>query len=83
MLLSALSQPRDRADGAVIMTTTPTFVMYRHERTRARSTRAGGAARRQWDLAEASMLRGIEVSPPNVIFIATPNNPTGNLVNRE
>jgi histidinol-phosphate aminotransferase len=29
------------------------------------------------------MLRGIELSPPNLIFIATPNNPTGNLVNCE
>jgi histidinol-phosphate aminotransferase len=29
------------------------------------------------------MLRGIELSPPNLIFIATPNNPTGNLVNRQ
>jgi histidinol-phosphate aminotransferase len=83
MLLSALSRPRDRADGAVIMTTTPTFVMYRMS-ARVRGQRVlevplDGS----WDLALDSLLRGVELSPPNLIFIATPNNPTGNLVNRE
>jgi histidinol-phosphate aminotransferase len=83
MLLSALSQPRDRADGAVIMTTTPTFVMYRMS-ARVRGQRVLEVPLdAAWDIAEASMLRGIEVSPPNIIFLATPNNPTGNLVSRE
>jgi histidinol-phosphate aminotransferase len=36
-----------------------------------------------WDLATESMLRGIEMHPPNLIFIATPNNPTGNLASRD
>lgn len=36
-----------------------------------------------WDLALDSMLKGIEHAPPNVIFIATPNNPTGNLADPE
>ena len=81
MLLSAFSQPRDRADGAVIMTTTPTFVMYRMS-ARVRGQRVLEVPLdAAWDLSAESMLRGIELSPPNVIFIATPNNPTGNLVN--
>src|SRR5450432_779338 len=83
MLLSALSQPRDRADGALIMTTTPTFVMYRMS-ARVRGQRVLEVPLdASWDLAQDSMLRGIELTPPNIIFIATPNNPTGNLVNRE
>jgi histidinol-phosphate aminotransferase len=32
-----------------------------------------------WDLAEESILRGIEMGEPHVIFIASPNNPTGTL----
>src|SRR5450432_4503703 len=83
MLLSALSQPRDRADGALIMTTTPTFVMYRMS-ARVRGQRVLEVPLdASWDLARDSMLRGIELTPPNIIFIATPNNPTGNLVDRE
>jgi histidinol-phosphate aminotransferase len=83
MLLSALSEPRARADGALIMTTTPTFVMYRMS-ARVRGQRVLEVPLdASWDLAQESMLRGIELAPPNIIFIATPNNPTGNLVNRE
>ena len=83
MLLTALSQSRERAGGALIMTTTPTFVMYRMS-ARVRGQRVLEVPLdNDWDLAESSMLRGVELSPPNLIFIATPNNPTGNLVNRE
>jgi len=83
MLLSAFSQARDRSGSALIMTTTPSFVMYRMS-ARVRGQRvlevpldAG------WDLALQSLLHGLEHAPPNLIFIATPNNPTGNLVDRE
>ena len=82
MLLSALSQPRDRADGALIMTTTPTFVMYRMS-ARVRGQRVLEVPLdAHWDLAQDSMQRGIELTPPNVIFIASPNNPTGNRMDR-
>jgi histidinol-phosphate aminotransferase len=36
-----------------------------------------------WDLAEASLFRALELTPPNLVFIATPNNPTGNLMSRD
>jgi histidinol-phosphate aminotransferase len=82
MLLSAFSQPRDRSGSAVVMTTTPSFVMYRMS-ARVRGQRVLEVPLdAAWDLASESMLRGLELSPPNVIFIATPNNPTGNLATR-
>jgi len=83
MLLSALSEPRDGADSALILTTTPTFVMYRMS-ARVRGQRVLEVPLdAEWDLSLDSMLRGIELTPPNLIFIATPNNPTGNLMNLE
>jgi len=83
MLMSAFSQPRDRSGSAVVMTTTPSFVMYRMS-ARVRGQRVLEVPLdASWDLALESMVRGIEQAPPNLIFIATPNNPTGNLANRE
>jgi histidinol-phosphate aminotransferase len=36
----------------------------------------------QWDLADGSLSKAIEMSPPNIVFIASPNNPTGNVMAR-
>lgn len=78
MLLTALGRTRAGCPCPTIVTTTPTFVMYRL------SARARGMQVLEvpldpdWDLADGSMLRAIEMSPPNIVFIATPNNPTGN-----
>lgn len=83
MLLTALSRPRERSDSALVLTTTPTFVMYRMS-ARVREQRVLEVPLdAHWDLSLESMLRGVEMHPPNLIFIATPNNPTGNLVDRE
>lgn len=83
MLLTALSAPRPHADSALVMTTTPTFVMYRMS-ARVREQRVLEVPLdAHWDLSLESMLRGIELTPPNLIFIATPNNPTGNSMSRE
>jgi len=83
MLLSAFSRARDRSGSPVIMTTTPSFVMYRMS-ARVRGQRVLEVPLdTSWDLALESMLRGIEHAPPNLIFIATPNNPTGNFADRE
>ena len=83
MLLSAFSQARDRSGSPVVMTTTPSFVMYRMS-AKVRGQRVLEVPLdASWDLAEESMQRGVELTPPNLIFIATPNNPTGNLADRE
>ena len=36
-----------------------------------------------WDLATESMLRAIDMAKPNVVFVASPNNPTSNMVSRD
>lgn len=82
-LLTALVRPRAKNPVPTILTTTPSFVMYRQ------SARARGLnvievpLDSKWDLAESSMLKALEMTPPNVVFIATPNNPTGNLMSRD
>jgi len=82
MLLSAFSQARDRSGSALVMTTTPSFVMYRMS-ARVRGQRVLEVPLdANWDLSLESMLRGLEHAAPNLIFIATPNNPTGNLADR-
>ena len=82
-LLTALVRPRVKNLVPTVLTTTPSFVMYRQ------SARARGLnvievpLDAEWDLAESSMLKALEMTPPNVVFIATPNNPTGNLMSRD
>jgi histidinol-phosphate aminotransferase len=83
LLVTALARPRGKNPAAALLTTTPTFVMYRM------SARARGASVMEvpldfaWDLSQASMLRALEISPPNLILIASPNNPTGTLASRD
>src|SRR6185503_8813773 len=77
LLLTALGQPRSGARAASVVTTAPTFVMYRL------TARAHGLSYREvplddgWDLDVAAMTQAIREERPNVVFIATPNNPTG------
>ncbi len=83
MLLTALAQPRLGSPAPTIVTTTPTFVMYRL------SGRVRGMQVLEvpldpdWDLPDGSVLRALDVATPNLVFIATPNNPTGNPMKRE
>ena len=83
LLVTALSKPRRASEPPIVLTTSPTFVMYKMS-ARLRGLRvievpldAG------WDLSEEGMLRALEIGPPHLVFIASPNNPTGTLMNRE
>jgi histidinol-phosphate aminotransferase len=83
LVLTALSHPRERNDAAVVLTTTPTFVMY------AMSARVRGQRvlevplDKEWDLSVSGVLAALRVADPSVIFIASPNNPTGNKMRLE
>jgi len=78
LLLTVLSRPR--GDGpATVLTTSPTFVMYR-QNARVRGQRVGEVVLDDdWDLPVAALDQAIDEAKPNVVFIASPNNPTGGL----
>ena len=81
LLVNALARPRGRGfPVAGVMAPSPTFVMYRIT-ARAHGLRPIEVPLDEgWDLDVGAMKRAIEVLCPNVIFIASPNNPTGNLM---
>ena len=81
-LMTAFARPRRGSEPPAILTTTPTFVMYRLS-ARLRGQRVVEVPLdAEWDLAEESLLRGIDMSEPHLIFIASPNNPTGTMATR-
>jgi histidinol-phosphate aminotransferase len=78
LLLNALARPRPKLPQAVVLSPTPTFVMYRV------TARGHGMKSLEvpldaaWDLDAEAMKRAVLAVSPNVVFIASPNNPTGN-----
>ena len=79
LLLTALDRPQGRNPAPTIVTTSPTFVMYRQS-ARARGFKVVEVPLdAAWDLDAPMMVRAIELMRPNVVFIATPNNPTSRL----
>ncbi|MDB5214195.1 MAG: Histidinol-phosphate aminotransferase [Myxococcaceae bacterium] len=83
LVSNALAWPRRRNTQGVILTPTPTFVMYRI------TARAHGLKPVEvpldasWDLDVAMTKKAIAMMQPSVVFIASPNNPTGNQMSRE
>jgi histidinol-phosphate aminotransferase len=65
------------------MTPSPTFVMYRV------TARGHGLKPLEvpldatWDLDVAAMKRALDFMPPNLVYVASPNNPTGNRVSQD
>jgi histidinol-phosphate aminotransferase len=77
LLLTALDRPQGRNPGPTIVTPSPTFAMYRLS-ARARGFKVIEVPLdATWDLDVASMRRAVEIARPNIVFVATPNNPTG------
>jgi histidinol-phosphate aminotransferase len=82
LLLTALDRPKRRPPANVV-TLTPTFVMYKMS-ARARGLRVVEVPLdAAWDLADESVLRALEMAAPNLVFIASPNNPTGTMATLE
>ncbi len=84
LLMTVLARPRAGAGGAVsIVTTTPSFVMY-PQSARVRGQRALEVPLdASWDIAPDSLLRAIEISDAHLVFVASPNNPTGTMASLE
>ncbi|MBS2019950.1 MAG: aminotransferase class I/II-fold pyridoxal phosphate-dependent enzyme [Deltaproteobacteria bacterium] len=83
LVTNAFAQPRRRNTQAIVLTPTPTFVMYKI------TARGHGAKPVEvpldptWDLDVAMMRRAFQIMEPSVVYIASPNNPTGNAMSRD
>lgn len=83
LLLTAIDRPRPGASAPALVTPTPTFVMYKLS-GRVRGFQVLEVPLDEaWDLDVAAMKAAIARSHPNVVFIASPNNPTSNQVSRD
>jgi histidinol-phosphate aminotransferase len=83
LLLTALSRPRAGTNFSQIVTTTPTFVMYRMS-ARVRGQRVLEVPLDDdWDLPVAALRSAVELAEPGLIFVASPNNPTSNQMSRD
>ena len=77
-LISLLSLACDRP-GAVFMAPLPGFVMYGISAALQGLRFVGVPLTADFELDEAAMLHAIETEKPAVLYLAYPNNPTGNL----
>ncbi|MBP6057697.1 MAG: histidinol-phosphate transaminase [Nitrosomonas sp.] len=69
--------------GAVLMSVEPAFVMFRMIATFANIQYVGVPLKKDFSLDLEAMLAAIAKYKPAVIFLAYPNNPTGNLFNAD
>lgn len=79
MLMAALSEPRPGGERASVVIPTPSFVMvpltaHVHGLTPVEVPLVDGS----WALDRPAMLEAIAERRPNLVYVATPNNPTGN-----
>ena len=74
MLAMAVAKP-----GATILAPEPGFVMYKMIATFCGLNYVGVPLTADFELDESAMLAAIEEHDPQLIFLAQPNNPTGNL----
>ena len=66
-----------------VLAPSPTFVMYRHIATTLGAAYTAVPLDDSFELNRGRMLKAIEAERPSVIFISHPNNPTGNLFDRD
>jgi histidinol-phosphate aminotransferase len=78
IVLTALSGKRAKGTPPVALFPTPTFVMYRATARVHGYRPVEVPLDAAWDLDVRGMRRACEMMPPNVVFVASPNNPTAN-----
>lgn len=78
LLATAMSWPRPGKEHPALVFPEPTFVMYEMT-SRAHGWRTVGVPLdERWDLDADAMSEALEREQPNVVYYASPNNPTGN-----
>jgi histidinol-phosphate aminotransferase len=78
MIIQTVAEP-----GRVIMAPEPTFVMYRQLAVVAGLDFQGVPLRADFTLDVDAMIEAVTTYQPAVVFLAYPNNPTGNLFDRK
>ncbi len=78
LIATALARPRSGMAKAVVLSPAPTFVMYRMTARGHGLEPMQVALDHRWDLDVRAMARAVDSARPNVVFVASPNNPTGN-----
>jgi histidinol-phosphate aminotransferase len=78
IVASALASP-----GAAMLSPDPSFVMYQRSALLAGMRFVGVPLRADFSLDRPAMLSAIEREQPALVFVAYPNNPTGNLFARD
>jgi len=83
MMATAMCRSRADATRPVVVFPEPTFVMYGMT-SRAHGWRPVGVPLDgAWDLDADAMADALERTSPNVVYYASPNNPTGNCFSRD
>ncbi|MCC2972778.1 histidinol-phosphate transaminase [Massilia sp. IC2-476] len=80
-LISIMATAIARQDGkrAVVMAPTPAFVMFARSAQFAGADFVGVPVKSDFSLDLPAMLAAIQTHKPSLVFLAYPNNPTGNL----
>ena len=83
LLATAMGTPRPGEERPTVVVPGPTFVMYGMTH-RAHGWRAAVVPLdEEWDLDVEAMTRAFDRERPNLVYYASPNNPTGNCFSRE
>lgn len=83
IMLTALSRPREGSARAVVLYPTPTFVMYRISALAHGVEPVEVPLGARFALDVDAMRSAMERTRPNIVFLASPNNPTGNAFDDE
>ena len=83
LLATALAKPRPGATRPALLFPEPTFVMYGISHRAHGWQQVAVPLDERWDLDVDRMAEAIGSSRPNVVYYATPNNPTGNCFSKE
>ncbi len=83
LLLTTLALPRDGRARAAAVFPEPSFVMFRVSAATQGFDAVGVALDDAWDLDVAAMREAVARARPNVVFLPSPNNPTGNVFSRD